>query len=835
MPFQQHPRVAPGVAPRALPHALAALLALAAPAHAQRSGARDPHHGRPAPTGGQVDDAVAAPRGEASPLAQDPQPRALAAAPDGAPRSAAQAEPPLGSGPANTITPPDPRSMIHYTEHEDGLWIRGRTYKARVAPTGFTYVPFLGTSAPRNFPLQLRLAAATLAGVELRLTDAAAVTRDGARFVLDRGAVDVVYDVALDSIEQSFVIDAAGATGELVLELALESELEGAPAAAGLSVRCPYGGVSYGAAVVFDGRGRRADVPLTLAATALTLTVPAEFLRAAEGLIVVDPTLSTFSVDTSSGDQDYPDVSYDATTNRYTYVYEDMFSGTDTDIYRTTVSAQGLFVSAGFIEGGAEQWTSPSAANLGWADRTLVAAERVNPTTGLVEIAGRIFNEATGALGPVIVIGDTGGSWDNFRPDVGGSASPSSNAVFIVVWERRFSASQSLGRFRTVTADGALNPVQFFDASGSNSLTEEVRVSKSTGDALLVNRWNIAYRVQNLTNDVDQVRSLQVNTSGSIVSGPSVVEVGPVGHRLREIDVSDGLRLAGLAPTYVVTYDDATHATRDLALILCRDAQPVALFDLGERENTALQPDQAQARLAATGDKFLVTYLEPLAGAPTSHNVFLTAFDLVESNEVAISERRTHLGTTVGFYRGAAAIASRASGGVADDVCGIGWARRDNATSTYNVFGVLFNANLAPSIAKQYCSGNPNSTGDRGFIAAYGDRGTLTAKVLLATALPPNAFGYFLCSTSVTLTSNPGGSAGNLCLGGAIGRYSNFVTSSGPSGTITFVLDPTQLSTPNGPVPAIAGQRWQFQLWHRDAISTFTTSNFTNAVSLLFE
>ncbi|MEZ6016974.1 MAG: hypothetical protein R3F49_17785 [Planctomycetota bacterium] len=49
------------------------------------------------------------------------------------------------------------------------------------------------------------------------------------------------------------------------------------------------------------------------------------------------------------------------------------------------------------------------------------------------------------------------------------------------------------------------------------------------------------------------------------------------------------------------------------------------------------------------------------------------------------------------------------------------------------------------------------------------------------------------------------------------------------------MLDPTQLSTPNGPVPAIAGQRWRFQLWHRDAISTFTTSNFTNAVSLLFE
>ena len=42
---------------------------------------------------------------------------------------------------------------------------------------------------------------------------------------------------------------------------------------------------------------------------------------------------------------------------------------------------------------------------------------------------------------------------------------------------------------------------------------------------------------------------------------------------------------------------------------------------------------------------------------------------------------------------------------------------------------------------------------------------------VLATELPPDAPGYFIASTTTGLVPNAGGGQGDLCLGGAIGRF----------------------------------------------------------------
>ena len=71
-----------------------------------------------------------------------------------------------------------------------------------------------------------------------------------------------------------------------------------------------------------------------------------------------------------------------------------------------------------------------------------------------------------------------------------------------------------------------------------------------------------------------------------------------------------------------------------------------------------------------------------------------------------------------------------------------------------------------------YCSANPNSTGATGSISATGsDQAGLNDLTLTAGDLPTNSFGFFLASQTQSQVANPGGSAGNLCLGGAIGRY----------------------------------------------------------------
>ena len=109
---------------------------------------------------------------------------------------------------------------------------------------------------------------------------------------------------------------------------------------------------------------------------------------------------------------------------------------------------------------------------------------------------------------------------------------------------------------------------------------------------------------------------------------------------------------------------------------------------------------------------------------------------------------------------------------------------------------------------------------------------------LNAGNLPPNQFGFFLNSMSQGFVPGPGGSQGNLCLSGAIGRYNPAagfpVQSSGAAGTISLQIDLTNTPTPAGFSAITAGQTWNFQAWYRD-LNPGPVSNFTDAVSVTFQ
>lgn len=101
-----------------------------------------------------------------------------------------------------------------------------------------------------------------------------------------------------------------------------------------------------------------------------------------------------------------------------------------------------------------------------------------------------------------------------------------------------------------------------------------------------------------------------------------------------------------------------------------------------------------------------------------------------------------------------------------------------------------------------------------------------------AVDLPPNRFGYFLVSNTQGFVTGPGGSQGNLCLGGNIGRYASSVMNSGPTGTFSLALDLTSLPT-SPPQSVMTGDVWHFQTWFRDVNPT-PTSNFTDGLSIQF-
>ncbi|MEM9801434.1 MAG: hypothetical protein AAGA20_13995 [Planctomycetota bacterium] len=136
-----------------------------------------------------------------------------------------------------------------------------------------------------------------------------------------------------------------------------------------------------------------------------------------------------------------------------------------------------------------------------------------------------------------------------------------------------------------------------------------------------------------------------------------------------------------------------------------------------------------------------------------------------------------------------------------------------------------------------YCDATPNSTGVPARISLAGtDVAAENGLVLFASSLPNFSFGFFLTSLVQGFTANPGGSAGNLCLAGSIGRYvgPGQILNSGAGGAFSLAVNLTQHPTPTGFVIVTAGETWNFQAWYRDGVGGTPTSNFTDGTELTF-
>lgn len=144
----------------------------------------------------------------------------------------------------------------------------------------------------------------------------------------------------------------------------------------------------------------------------------------------------------------------------------------------------------------------------------------------------------------------------------------------------------------------------------------------------------------------------------------------------------------------------------------------------------------------------------------------------------------------------------------------------------------------AARVGVSYCGPAAlNSAGRRAEIVAYGtDLLASNDLTLAAQQLPADRFGFFLAARARGFVQQPGGSAGNLCLGGAIGRFvaPGQVQSSGALGRLELRTDVTSLPMPAGSVAAAIGELWTFQAWYRDLAGGGPGSNFTDAVEVVF-
>lgn len=141
------------------------------------------------------------------------------------------------------------------------------------------------------------------------------------------------------------------------------------------------------------------------------------------------------------------------------------------------------------------------------------------------------------------------------------------------------------------------------------------------------------------------------------------------------------------------------------------------------------------------------------------------------------------------------------------------------------------------ALGAQSCAALGNASGGVATIGALGSTTVAANDLRLrCSGMPRFAFGFFLVSRTLGFAAHPGGSAGNLCLGGAIGRYQQQVQSSGAAGLIELTVDLTALPQPTGPIAAIAGETWHFSTWFRDVTAMGgATSNFSDVVSVAFD
>lgn len=135
------------------------------------------------------------------------------------------------------------------------------------------------------------------------------------------------------------------------------------------------------------------------------------------------------------------------------------------------------------------------------------------------------------------------------------------------------------------------------------------------------------------------------------------------------------------------------------------------------------------------------------------------------------------------------------------------------------------------------CAGQPNSTGSAAVTEAIGSLGRSDNDLTLFTRdLPTHVFGFYIGAQASGYVPNPGGSQGDLCLGGAIGRFNRTheILHSGQEGLFHLYLDLGDVPTPTGPISTMAGQTWHFQSWYRAAAPS-SSSNFSSSTFLTLQ
>ncbi len=293
-------------------------------------------------------------------------------------------------------------------------WVRGETYKARIAADGVTFLPVFA-NAKAATPIRFRLAGG----------DAKPV-RAGQSFCFQHGANLVeTWEPRARGIEQYFVLASRPAAGDLVLGVEVTTDLEYRGYRDGLVFAAPgLGEITYGEGVVFDAAGQRAPIIPQFEATAtgrgsITLRVDAAFLDHAAYPVTVDPFVSNFAVTTSTRSQFHPDVVREPMSGDFVVIYEEVFTSSDHDILAQRFRPDGTLVGQVIFDVTTDSCIDPKICAEDDGSEVLAIWDNDGNAKG---IQSRSHSLSLGTSRPVAQVTSDGALEDSRTPDVGGGS-----------------------------------------------------------------------------------------------------------------------------------------------------------------------------------------------------------------------------------------------------------------------------------------------------------------------------------------------------------------------------------------------------------------------------
>lgn len=506
---------------------------------------------------------------------------------------------------------PAGQDRVLYDAHVDGVWALGATWKARFGADAVEYIPCFGSRAPRNFPIRMSLRSARV-GDDVLATAAVDAIRDGDSVRFDRGALVERYELSLDEVEQSFTFATLPSRGAVEVALAVGTELVASPIADGLRFANEHGHVDYVKAVAIDAAGRRLELPIGWRDGAISLTIPADFVAAAQLPLVLDPVLTTVSAFGSLANQSYADVATLQNPDRLLVTWLRTYSAGDEDCYACVYDNAGAPVGGiATIDFTSANWYLPRAASNQSARNFLIVGQIA--AGGNVWVGGRTVTDAgaTAAYFDIERSGVVGMAGATSTPTVGGDPSSAAGSNYCVAFTKSVSAGNADIYLKLVRPNSTL--VSAMPTLVANDVANETwpALSESNGG----NAWMLVWNYRWLSSPFDtDVRSALVTTAGAVtnyltVAGSFDMEDLP--------SVSSVADIGAAQPRYMVVWTGRPDIASQ-ADIYCRlrtaagTADPifnVSAASAGGNPTFSVR-DQSVPRVDTDGSRFVVAYEE---------------------------------------------------------------------------------------------------------------------------------------------------------------------------------------------------------------------------------